>query len=902
MPLTALLPATTPGLHGRGAECAAVDDLLAAARSGRAGSLVLTGDPGIGRTALLRYAAAAADGMLVLHAHGVPAEAELSYAGLLELVRPVLGEVAALPGPQAAALGGALGLTEAPVRNRFLIAVGLLGLLGELAGRQPVLCLVDDAQWLDAPSLDALLFVAHRVRADRIAIVLAVRGAEPAPGGLAELPLAALDPDAAEALLAERGVADDGPAGRRLLALAAGNPLALVELSGLPGSDRSVRLSARLERAFLSGVRDLAPDVRRFLLLAAAEDSPAVSVLLAAADRLGIAPGAIAAAESAGSIRLAGARLEFTHPLIRAAVYQTATLAGRQDVHRALAAVLDGGADAGRRAWHRAAAAIFPDEQAAADLERAGQESRRRAAHAAAAAALERAAELTADPDRRPRLLLDAAEEAWATGDATAAAALLDRIGRVDPGSVLLGRLDQLRGGLEIRRGDVLDGYEILAAGADRIAEFEPVRAAGMLADALQAASYGGDLARVAAAGRRAARLAVGKPSIPAAAFAAGVGAVLGGAADRGARSLRAVVAAGERTDDPLRLTWAGCAAAHLGDVDTARAYGLRAVARCRATAALSNLPYALELVSTHELPVSPAATEQDSAEGLRLARETGQPALAAVHLSLLAMAAAYRGDEAATAGYADEVATLAARHGLALPHARATAALGVLDLLLGRPDRALDRLGSAAVSGHPILALYRTADLVEAAVRVDRRDRAVAAVARFEAWAVPSGSPWATAMLARCRGLLSTGAEAATHFEAALAAHARSGAALPRAHTQLLYGELLRRERRRAEARPHLRDALETFDRLGTRPWAERARAELRASGETARRRDGDGGGLTPQERQVARLVAAGASTKDVAAQLYVSPRTVDSHLRGVFAKLGVSSRGQLAQLDLTA
>ena len=912
MPPTAVLPDRSeinlgspakagPRLVGRIAECAAVDGLLAGSRRGDAGSLIVSGEPGIGKTALLRYAADSAAEMLVLRAHGVQAEAELSYAGLFELLRPVLAEVTALPGPQSAALGGALGLVEAPLQNRFLIAAGVLGLLSELAERQPVLCLVDDAHWLDASSLDALLFAGRRIQADRIAMVFTVRTGDFPPTGLPELSLGPIDRDAAQQLVA--GLQRD-PAGRTVLDLAAGNPLALVELSGQPEpiGDHALPLSARLERAFLARVRRLPEQVQRLLVLAAADDTGQVGVVLAAADRLGISPGAMAAAEADGRVRLSHGRLEFTHPLIRSAVYQTASFVERQQAHQALAAVLDGGLHAERRAWHHAAAAVFPDEETGDELERVAHESRRRAGHAGAAAALERAAELTADPDRRSRRLLDAADEAWESGSASATAGLVDRAAQVGAGSSVAGRVDQLRGRLEVNGGDVLDGYELLIAGADRIAEFEPIRAAAMLVDAIQAASYGGDLPRVAAAGRRAARLAIGKPSIPGAAFAAGVGAVLEGDADRGAPFLRAVVASGDYTSDPLRLAWAGCAAAYLGDVDTARSYGLRAVARCRASGALSTLPYALELVSTHEFAASPAATEADSTEGLRVAREIGQPASAAVHLSLLAMVAAHRGDEGATTAYADEVAMLAARHGLAFPQARATAALGTLDLLLGRPERALDRLDSVAVSGHPLMALSSTPDLVEAAVRVGRRDRALAAVSRFEDWVIPSGPSLASALLARCRGLLAAGAEAAAHFEAALGAHTSSGAALEHAHTQLLYGELLRRERRRAEARPHLRAALETFERLGARPWAERARAELRASGERARRRDGDEAGeLTPQERQVARFVAAGASNKDVAAQLYVSPRTVDAHLRNVFAKLGISSRGQLAQLDLT-
>ncbi|HEY6745437.1 MAG TPA: AAA family ATPase [Mycobacteriales bacterium] len=897
-------------LHGRDPERAAIDGLLDGARRAAGGALVLRGEPGMGKTALLGYAAEHAAGMRVLRAQGVQAETQLSFAGLHATLRPVLSDMPPLPPPQAGALAGALGLAEARGQNRFLVAAGVLGLLGELAERQPVLCLVDDAHWLDGPSLDALLFAARRIEADPIAMVFTARTGEAELTGLPELTLGPIDPAAARALLLERAGAALGEAARcRVMAVAAGNPLALVELAAelatepaTPGADLGhLPLSARLERAFLQRVRDLPTEVQRLLLLAAADDSGDLGTVLAAAAALRIDPAALAAAERARLLRVDRGRVEFTHPLVRSAVYVTAAFADRQGAHRALAGVLSGEQEATRRAWHRAAAAVAPDENVAAELERAGTDARERAGHAVAAAALERAAALTGDPGRRARLLLDAAVDAWESGRADTASALVEQARHCATEPLVHARVDHLRGRFEARRGTVLDGYEILVAGADRIADVDPRLAAEMLVDALQAASYGGHFARIQAAGRRAERVLGPDGEPPAAAFVAGVGALLGGDPDRAVPLLRAVVSRAAETEDPVALAWAGTAAAYLGDGAAAHGLATRAAARCRTTGALGTLAYALEVVALSELLPSPAAAETHATEGLQLARETDQPGSAAVHLSLLAYVAAIRGDEEATVRHADEIAALAAKHGLGFPESRAATALTTLDLALGRPDRALDRLEALAATGHRAVALSSTPELVEAAVRVGRPERGRAAMDLFAGWATSSASPWSTAMLARCRALLSAGDIAAAHFEDALASHALGGASLDSARTQLLYGEFLRRERRRIEARPHLREALETFERLGATPWAERARAELRASGETARRRaSGPAHALTPQERQIALFVASGATNKEIAAQLYVSPRTVDHHLRNVFSKLGITSRAQLRGQDL--
>ena len=461
------------------------------------------------------------------------------------------------------------------------------------------------------------------------------------------------------------------------------------------------------------------------------------------------------------------------------------------------------------------------------------------------------------------------------------------------------GRVAQLRGRFESRRGIVRDGYEMLLAAAEQLAAVEPQRAAASLVEALEAAFLAGDQAMVAELGRRVVELSTDEP-IPAVEHVAGMSALLGGDPERAAPLLRSALAGSQHSDDPEVLLMAAVAAGYVGDLATLTDCARRATALARATGALGTVARMLELCAIGELSASPAAAEADASEGLQLARETDQPPAVAIHLALLASVSAAHGDEKVTYERADAVRQLAVRHGLRFPDSWANSALALLDLGLGHPERALDRLEQMAMSGHPGVFLSCTPDLVEAAVRAGRRERALAAFAMFEAWATSSQAALVGSQLYRCRGLLAEGDVATGHYEQALAALSRFGPSLDRARTLLLLGEHHRRERRRVEARPYLRDAVEDFDRLGARPWAERARAELRASGERVRRQDDGRQRLTPQERQIAALVVEGSTNKEIAQQLYLSPRTVDAHLRSVFAKLGIASRGQLRQVDL--
>jgi DNA-binding CsgD family transcriptional regulator len=864
-------------LHGRRAECDALDRLLADARRSRSGVLVVRGEAGVGKSALLGHAAGRADGMAVLRAGGVESEAELPFAALHQLLRPVLGLAGRLPDPQAAALGSALGLgppgDRASERDRFLVSVAVLSLLAEAAEDRPVLCLVDEAQWLDESSSQALTFAARRLEAEGVALVFAARDGDPrdfpAPG-LPELRLPGLDRDAAAALLAATGADLPAEVVEGLVERTGGNPLALLELPGSlePGQlagraplEDVLPLTTRLEQAFGERVRRLPEPARTILLVAAAEAGGDPAVVLRAGRRLGVGPEALEEAEAAGLVRTGGGRLRFRHPLVRSAAYHAATLAARQAAHRALAGVLAGEDAADQRAWHLASAAVGPDEAVAAGLE--GSADR-------AAALLERAEPLAADPRSRAAVA-------------------------------------HLRGSIEASRGVALQAAAMLVAGSELVAPADPSQALQMLVEASEIASYAGDVTPTAELGRRAAALpVVDKAGEFLSDLLQGMGWVAESDGRRGEPLLRRAIALAGTLEDPRRLLWAGVAAFFVGDIDAGNALYARAVARARQEGAVGLLPQALECLAPVELLGGRlVAAEASAGEGLRLARDTGNDTSACRHLATLAHLAALRGDEDACRSHAAEALERAAARGLGLPATLAGNALALLELGLNRPAEALARfqrlLAAGPGAGSPFFAAYTVPDLVEAAVRAGRADAATAPLAAFEQLTTIAGTPETLAQLARCRGLLAPDEAAAAHFEEALALHDSQGRPLDLARTELAYGETLRRARRRGEARAHLRSALETFQRLGAAPWAERAGAELRATGERARRRDPSAlSQLTPQELQIIRLVGEGGTNREIGAQLFLSRRTIDYHLRNVFVKLGVSSRAELIRLQL--
>lgn len=919
-------------LHGRDSELAAIGRVLAGARAGEGDVLALRGEPGIGKSALLDAAAASARApapgaapMRVLRAVGVEAESALAYATLHQLLLPLLDRAGSLPPPQRRALGCAFGLAEgdpdAPAdavgATPFLVGVAALTLLSEAAGEQPLLCVVDDLQWADAASRDALAFVARRLSADPVALLLAIRdgdGAAVDTAGIDQLRLAGLDDATAGALLDERSGERLAPGARAaLLRVAHGNPLALIELPDSiagagPAGDplrAPLPLAGELEQAFLARARRGGPELTRLLLLAAAEGSGQLATIRAAAPALGLDPAALESDAAAALLGVDGTTATFRHPLVRSAVYHGASAAERRAAHQALAAAAG---DAGRRAWHLAAAAEGPDEAVAQALEEAAERTLRRSGHAAAASELARAAELSEDDGERARRFVLAADAARQSGDAERTRALLDAGERLAPDDRGV-QLDAiyLRGVIEQRSGVPATALTLLIPAVEEALPDDPLRAVRLLNAAADSAFHAGDLAameRLARLAQRMGPLADGEDAEVLRLMLARVAM----AQEEPPPPLDPQrVAALERLEDPEGLARAGGLAWGVGDYELGRRLRARAVAQARARGAAGTLAWALAGLVVDTLMACDFATaEMHSQEALVLARETGQPNTACIHAAMLASLALIRGREAEGREGLEQVQQDALLRRLSQPLTQVHATLADAALATGRADEALlhfERMWRPGpVPPHPGIAHWSVPSLVEAAVRAGRPQACEPYYSRFSDWVERTGAEPMLAQLERCRALLADDpAQAERHFVRAFERYEPGGHAFELARTELLFGEFLRRERRRVDARVHLRAALDTFERLGAPMWAERARAELRASGETARRRDPSTiDQLTPQELQIVRAVAGGAMNREVAAELFISPRTVDYHLRKVFRKLGISSRAELIRLEL--
>jgi DNA-binding CsgD family transcriptional regulator len=906
-------------LFGRDAERRRITALLDGARSGRSGSLLVRGEAGVGKSALLDYARRRARDMTVLAGCGIESEAQLPYAGLHQILRPMLGLLDRLAAPQARALRGALGLADGRSDEWFLVSLAVLSLLSEASEEQPLLCLVDDAHWLDSGSAESLVFAARRLHAERVAMLFAARDGDLRsfdPHGMPELRVGGLDADAAGALLDRHaGVALSPVARDRLIEGTNGNPLALLELSstlsepqlrGLEAMLEPLPVGARIERAFRAQVDRLPEDTQSLLLVAAADDSRAAGTVLAAARRLGADFAALDAAETAGLIRLRGAHLEFRHPLIRSAVYQAAPSSRRRAAHAALAAVMDRETDADRRAWHRAAASLEPDAGVASELEAAAQRAHRRSGFIPASLAFERAAALAPDDGHRVRLLSGAVSGAWFGGQLERALTLLDRARPLAVEPAQRAEIDRWRGMIELSIGVPADAREVLVRGARPMAEADPEKALYMLSLACLAAAYGGDGAAVPAIAGEATGLAA--PPSPLGRFLrrflAGTGAYFAEAYADAARDLRAALEHADEADGDGSsrfvglLILAGGAGLFLGDDAVADGLNRRLVNRARDGGALTVLTETLPRLALTQVAAGEwALAAAGLSEGVQLARQAGQHQVVGHMLANLALIAGLRGDAETCLSLAAESRELARSR--RLRHVDHTARWAVLALELGRgrPDEAL--VHAREMTDLPI-ALWAAPERIEAAIRGGDPALAAAWLGRFEAWADATGAGWARSVALRCRAeLVDDPQEAERLLARAVAAPGRRP--YERARTELALGEHLRRRRRRVEAREHLRIALEGFEQLGAEHWAERTREELRASGQTARRREpSTREDLTQQELQITRLVAQGLSNREVAAQLFLSPRTIDFHLRNVFRKLGVSSRMQLAQLDL--
>ncbi|MER6944513.1 LuxR C-terminal-related transcriptional regulator [Nonomuraea sp. NPDC000554] len=875
-------------LYGRAAETTAIDDLISSASSGHGRALALRGEAGVGKSALLDLAASRAGALRVLRASGAEPESGLAYAALHQLLRPVTGLLDALPKPQRDAVSGALGLA-APAGDRFLVAAGALSLLVEASARDGLLCLVDDFQWFDRASADALLFAARRLRTERVALILAVRGdAHPAMGGqpdVVEVRVGGLDAESAAELLDS---VVEVPAGTRarLVALTGGNPLVLRETAALLTPEQ---LSGRAplpdplpggEQLFGRQVARLSGDARLVTLVAALDAD--LALVLRAVERLGADPGALHEAETSGLVSVSGAAIRFRHPLVRSAVHASASSVELRRAHTVLADLVDGD----RRAWHLAAATVGQDAQVADALAASAAGARSRGGFGDAATALARSAELTPATSLRAERLKDAAVAAWLGGrPGQAESFLADARDLARAGSSresLLEEIAQLRGRFELNSGDAAEAMRILASG----------ESLAMVADASEAASYVGDVAAMVELGRRARAFAPGFLRD----VVAGIGAMLDDGS--GAELLRAALARTGELREAAEFLWASAAASYLGEADVSAELAGRAGRVARMSGMVGQLPVVLEFVSTAErirgrLAESAAVAE----EGLTLAREAGYLNSVAAHLANLAVVAALRGEEDACRSHADEALAIAIPHRVGLRAGVASYALAMLDLGLGRFAAAHSRFVAITEAGpgagHPTVVWRSTPDRVEAAVAADEPEAARAALEGLERWSADAATSEARALLARCRALVGGGAEL---FEEALRLH---GEPFERARTSLLYGERLRRAHQPGQARAHLRGAMEAFQRLGAEPWARRAHGELRAAGESAARPESDAlAALTPQELRIARLVSEGASSKEVAAQLFLSPRTVEYHLYKIYPKLGITSRTELARL----
>jgi DNA-binding CsgD family transcriptional regulator len=904
------MPVTT-ALFGRETETHVLGDLLDHVRD-RGGSLVVSGEPGVGKSALLEEVSVRArgSGMLVLAATGVQSEAQLPFAGLHRLLQPVLGQVDVLPGPQRYALLAAFGMTDAAVPDLFLTALATLNLLAETANRTPVLVVADDAHWLDRSTGDVLAFIARRLEFEPILLIAAIRDGLESPfagAGLPSVRLEALPPREAAALLDSRAPGLPAAVRERLLDEADGNPLALVELpaaleytgsgAGLPAW---LPLSTRLEQAFTARVSDLPATTRTALLVAALNDGPLLHEVLEAAALLagrGLAVDVLTPAVVARLAEIDDGEFRFRHPLIRTAIYQAASVPQRHAAHGALADVLSGQPE--RRVWHQAASITGPDEKVAGELEAAAEHAQRRGATAAAVAALQRAAALSDDRTRIGRLLR--------------AAQLAFEMGRHDLAVELLGKAEPL--GLRpaeqarvvwIREsvgdgilGDAASARSLAALGDRTGADGDSDLAVKLLcvaalrcwwADPGQAARD-----RIVAAAER---LDVDQSDprlLVILSFAAPIGQ---GAAVTG--RLSRLIPAAEASADAMRLT--GMVAMAVGTFHVAAAQLAAAAARLRVQGRLALLARALVLLALSEMQLADLDAAIPAAEeGGRLAQETNQPLFTATARAVQAWLAALRGDQEAAASLAAQAERVSVPQGANAVLAMAQLARGLAALGSGLPADALQHLrrihDRADPAYHDVLRCCTIGDLAEAARRSGDPGGIRVFMDEMETAARATPSPLLHAGLRYARALLADDADAGVLFETALESDMSTWPFL-RARTQLAYGEWLHQQRRNTASRVPLRAARETFDALGVNPWSERARQLLRATGETSRPRTPEARDqLSPQELQIAQLAAEGLTNREIGQKLYLSPRTIGSHLYRAYPKLGITSRAQLRE-----
>jgi DNA-binding CsgD family transcriptional regulator len=906
-------------LAGRTAELEVLGRLIANVRRGRSAVLVVRGEPGIGKTELLRQLIVEVPGFGVARVAGVESEMELPYAGLHQLCAPMLGRLGSLAEPQRRALSVAFGLTSGDSPDPFLVALAALSLMAEAAQERPVLCVVDDAQWLDQASAQVLGFVGRRLLAEPVALVFAVR--TPVPGaagpdqlaGLPELRLGGLDEQSARALLATviSGPLDDSVRAR-ILAETHGHPLALLELyrgrsaAGLAGGfalPDAGDLPTRIEDQYAARLGELPAEVQRLVLLAAADPVGDPALILRAAQVLGLDPGAINLAVAAGLLEF-GANARFRHPLVRSAAYRMATADDRRAVHEALATVTDPLADPDRRAWHRAHATAGPDEAVAEELISSASRAMRRGGVAAAAAFWERAVALTPDPGQRASRALTAAEAKYAAGDFEAAQALLVTAEVGPPGELDEARAQRMRAqvAFALRRGG--DAPALMLRAAQRLQSLDAELARQTYLEALLATIYAGRLARgqdagqVARAARSATRPSSWSPPLPHSQLLIhGLAVRLADGYVAAAPTLKEALR--RYRAQPLELGWLSVSynivAMDLWDDEAWFELAAGQLRLARANGTLSWLPFTLDYLA--EIHVQ--AGELSKAAALLLERERVESGTRAATLPYLPLLlAAWRGDAPGAAELAGEMARGASDRGEGAALTYADYAQAVLYNGQGSYRAAAEAAHRAGAVDEIVISPWALYELVEAAARSDQKEPARAAADQLSLLAEASASGWARGAAARSRALVSGGCAAEGEYRQAieLLGHTRMATHLARA--RLVYGEWLRREKRRAEARDQLRSAFDAFTSMGAEAFAERARRELQATGETVRRRSDDTRtDLTPQEEEIAQLAREGRTNSEIAAQLFIGRRTVEWHLGKVFAKLDISSRLELDQ-----
>jgi DNA-binding CsgD family transcriptional regulator len=913
-------------LLDRRPEKQALLEVLDSVRAGMSGALVLRGEPGVGKSALLGFAVECAANLQVIRMVAVESERSLGFAAVHQLLLPLLPAVEHLPEPQRRALGVAFGLASGPPADPLLVGLAVLTLLASAAEERPILGVIDDAQWLDAESGDTLSFVARRLLADGVGLLFAIRETtEPNPRlqALPSLRITGLpDQDAYE--LIETSISrpiDDGMAAR-IIAETGGNPLAVIEAArelthdkrgGLAPLHQPLPVGQRLEESFTRRVRELPTDTQMLLLLAAADQPDRRNRLWHAAAALGIPESAAEPAEATGLV-IFSPEVQFSHPLIRSAVYHAATAVQRRQAHRALAAACDPDLDAVPRAWHRAAAAHGPDETVADQLEAAADQSRSRGGVATTAELLERAALLTPDEQRQAERRLFAAQAHALAGTVDRADDLLVQAikGLHDPLSTA--RAIRLKGQIQFARGHVAEAASALVEAARRLRPLDPRATGDALLSAVEATVFAGwasstsllhEIAEIARDLPLTGDPADHATDLLLQGFTVRVTEGYSAAVPALRLSVEAFLRGQVEPDVALRrFELVAIAATDLLDDASAEQLTTQWVDRARERGALARLAGALAFRSAlvdgpgGRLTAAQAA-ESEAHELAELTRNPGVVPPTGAH-TLLTLALS--GREAEARATAAAVAREAPGRGAAGEAACAAYFLGVLEISQGNYGSALRCLDPAYTDDTPLVGTQALPDRVEAAVRAGRRDLAELALQRLEDRSTATGTPLALGLLARSEALLANPAEARRGYEDALNLLRRTRAAPQLARTHLIYGEWLRRQRQRREAREHLRAALDMFDGMGLACFAERARAELLATGEHARKRElGTPEELTPQEAQIATLVSRGDANREIAAQLFVSPSTVEYHLRKTFRKLGVTSRTQLAHHVIT-